>query len=614
MESGMVFLLKYYSAFITLSVIYRIIFLAPGHSSGNLSFGDYTDVILHGLRHDFAIAGYFTAIPLLLAIAKTFTRLPLSIFYKIYNSIMAFATSLAFIADFTLYPYWEQKLDASAILVYIDSPANAVASIPPIQIAILTIVLATLTFTIYRLLSHICKEECRTDKDFEEGTNRKIAKSIIYLLAGGFMFLGIRGGTTESTNNIGTVYFSDTVALNDAAVNPVFSFMYTLAHLENFKEEYSFYDENECDGIFNGMYTQDTCLSDTILNTSRPNIVTIILEGMGAGFVEALGGNKGITPNIERLAGESVIFTQCYANSFRTDRGVISILSGYPSFPKTSVMKKANKCSKLPSLASSLKKAGYSNTFLYGGDIKFTNMNGYLLLTGYDRLISDKDFTKEESTAHRWGAGDDTTFDRLYETIMDAGDAPWHITYLTLSSHEPWEVPYDRVENDKIANSFAFTDEMLGIFIERLKATDKWENTLIICIADHTVTGYPAGMRQTDRERNHILFMMLGGAIKETRSIDTMCNQSDFVATLLAQLHLPCSEFKFSRNILSSEYSYPFAYHCYNNGISLMDSTGYSVYDLTGCKEMTAPTAGSEERIKRAKAILQSTYNDFFDL
>jgi hypothetical protein len=178
-------------------------------------------------------------------------------------------------------------------------------------------------------------------------------------------------------------------------------------------------------------------------------------------------------------------------------------------------MKDANKCSRLPSLAGSLKEAGYTNTFLYGGDIMFTNMNGYLLFTGYDRLISDKDFTREEKATHRWGAGDDITFDRLYDTIMEAGDEPWHITYLTLSSHEPWEVPYNRIDDDKVANSFAFTDEMLGKFVERLKASGKWDNTLIICIADHCVTGYPAGIRQTDKERNHILLMMLGGAINE---------------------------------------------------------------------------------------------------
>ncbi len=607
------FLLKYYSAFILLSVIYKILFLALNHDSSSL-FGDYMDVLQHGIRHDFTVAGYFTAIPLLLTMAKTYIRMPLRFFYKAYNGIMAFAASLAFIADITLYPYWEQKLDASAVLVYIDSPANIFASVTATHITILVIILATLTCAIYLMLSYICKGESKTGYNSRPGIIHKATKSLACLLVAGFMFLGIRGGITESTNNIGTVYYNNNATLNDAAVNPIFSFLYTLANLENFKEEYSFYNDSEREEIFNGLYVQDSSISDTILKTTRPNIVTIILEGMSAGFVESLGGSKCITPNIEKLAKESILFTECYANSFRTDRGVLSILSGYPSFPKTSVMKDANRCSRLPSLAGSLKKAGYSNTFLYGGDIMFTNMNGYLASTGYDKLISDKDFTIEEAATHRWGAGDDITFDRLYETIMESGNGPWHITHLTLSSHEPWEVPYSRIHNDKVANSFAFTDEMLGKFVERLKASDKWDNTLIICIADHAVTGYPTGIRQTDKDRNHILFMMLGGAINEAKQIDRICNQTDFVATLLAQLQLATDDFRFSRNILSPEYRYPFAYHCYNNGISLMDSTGYSVYDLTGCMETTAPGTGSDNRIRRAKAILQSTYDDFFNL
>lgn len=608
------FLLKYYLAFILLSIIYKIIFLTLNHEDACFTVGDYAAILLHGLRHDFAVAGYFTAIPLLLTMADTFMRLPLRFFYKAYNSVIALAISLAFIADITLYPYWEQKLDASAVLVYIGSPANVFASVTATHITMLAIMLATLTYAVYRLLSYICKDECTPCKSSSHGIIHKATRSLVYLLVAGLMFLGIRGGTTESTNNIGTVYYNDNATLNDAAVNPIFSFLYTLANLENFKEEYAFYSESEREEIFDGLYVQDNSISDTILNTTRPNIVTIILEGMSAGFVETLGGAQNVTPNIGELANESVLFTECYANSFRTDRGVVSILSGYPSFPKTSVMKDANKSSRLPSLASSLKEAGYSNTFLYGGDIMFTNMNGYLLFTGYDRLISDKDFTREETTTHRWGAGDDITFDRLFDTIMATENEPWHITYLTLSSHEPWEVPYSRIDDDKVANSFAFTDEMLGKFVERLKNTDKWNNTLIICIADHCVTGYPAGIRQSDKERNHILFMMLGGAIKKAKRIDTICNQTDFVATLLAQLQLPCNEFKFSRNILSPQYTYPFAYHCYNNGISLMDSTGYSVYDLNGNIETTVSTPGSENRIKRAKAILQTTYNDFFNL
>ena len=323
---------------------------------------------------------------------------------------------------------------------------------------------------------------------------------------------------------------------------------------------------------------------------------------------------KSITPNIDRLIDEGVLFTNCYANSYRTDRGVICTLSGYPSFPKTSVMKSTIKSQKLPSVALSLGRAGYTNTFLYGGDINFTNMKGYLYSTGYHHTFADKNFSSAEQESHEWGVGDDITFNRLYDVVMSQTKEPWHITHLTLSSHEPWNVPYDRIPEDKIANSFAFTDEQLGKFIDRLKKTDKWENTLVVCIPDHSVVGYPKGIKQTDRERNHIPLLMLGGAVKRPMHIERLCNQTDMAATLLAQLNLPIEEFTFSRNILGRNYKYPFAYHSYNNGISLIDSTGFTVYDLDSHSVIhESPKDNSNCRLNNAKVILQATYNNYMN-
>ena len=614
LKQGVAFIVCYYSLLVLLGIAYKIVFLALNIGEEALSLGDLANVLFHGLKHDFAVAGYFTAIPLLLTILVTIRKVPLHIFYRCYNGLIAFAISIGFIADITLYPYWEHKLDAASILVYIDSPSNAAASVSTMQIVILTAILAGLTYAIYRLLSLICrKEPSRTGA--KGGYTGKVVQSIAYILLGGVMFLGIRGGVSESTNNIGSVYHTSSTLLNHSAVNPIFSFMYTATDMEDFSKEYAFFDDDELQEVTAGLFGQSEEITDTLLNNTRPNIITIILEGAGAAVIEELGGMPGATPNINRLSKEGVLFTSCYANSYRTDRGLICALSGYPSFPKTSVMKTANNSQNLPSLATSLNKAGYSNIFLYGGDINFTNMQGYLLSTGYERTISDKDFTIEETSTHSWGANDDITFNKLYDIVMEEKKEPWHITYLTLSSHEPWEVPYDRIKNDKKANAFAFTDEEFGKFIKRLKTSGKWDNTLIICIADHTVMGYPEGTGQTDKERNRILFMLLGGAVKSPGRIDKLCNQTDMVATILAQLQLPLTGFKFSRNILSPEYSVPFAYHSFNNGISFIDSTGFSVIDLNSHREFfSEPETGSGARCRKAKAILQSTYHDFINL
>lgn len=605
MKERIIFLLKFYFVQVALFAVYKVLFLLLNAGEEPYSVTDVFAVAINGLPLDFAVAGYFSVIPLLVTIATIFLQLPLKKIIQWYSAIISMIITLALVADMSLYPYWEFKLDAS-FLIYIDSPANAIASISIWHLLATIIIFTVCTYGIYRFLTATCRDRFSP-------CNKKSVATIVSVLLGAILFLGIRGGVTESTNNIGTVFYSDRQILNHSALNPIFSFLYSVGKIENYSSEYSFVDEKECSSIIENLYCIDNTVCDTLIKTTRPNIIIIIMEGMSARFVEKLGGMKSITPNIDRLIDEGVLFTNCYANSYRTDRGVICTLSGYPSFPKTSVMKSTIKSQKLPSVALSLGRAGYTNTFLYGGDINFTNMKGYLYSTGYHYTFADKDFSSTEQESHEWGVGDDITFNKLYDVVMSQTKEPWHITHLTLSSHEPWNVPYDRISEDKIANSFAFTDEQLGKFIDRLKKTDKWENTLVVCIPDHSVVGYPKGIKQTDRERNHIPLLMLGGAVKRPMRIERLCNQTDMAATLLAQLNLPIDEFTFSRNVLGQNYNYPFAYHSYNNGISLIDSTGFTVYDLDSHTVIHESPQDTNNRLNNAKVILQATYNNYMN-
>ena len=140
--------------------------------------------------------------------------------------------------------------------------------------------------------------------------------------------------------------------------------------------------------MFEGLYPTEGENAVELLNTRRPNILIILVEGYGGVFIESLGGVPGVSPNWERLSKEGVFFTNCYANSFRTDRGTICTFSGYQGFPTLSVMKIPAKSRTLPSIAGKLMKEGYVTDFLYGGDINFTNMKSYLLGSGYQKLLS----------------------------------------------------------------------------------------------------------------------------------------------------------------------------------------------------------------------------------
>ncbi|MBR2637641.1 MAG: sulfatase-like hydrolase/transferase [Bacteroidaceae bacterium] len=598
-----IYLLRYYIVQLFFFILLRMIFMSV-NSTEEYTLTDYLESAWHGIPLDAAVAGYITVIPLLLTMVSTFVYIPMRKLLIVYNLFAAIAISLAFIADITLYPFWEFKLDAS-FLIYIDSPSNAFASVSTSFIVLRILMAAALAAALYSVLHFVSPSSLRP-------TKHRFLSLLTTTIIGGLLFLAIRGGIGESTNNIGKVYYSEKTFLNHSAVNPVFSFIYSLGKREDYSEAYHFYNDEELDRCMQGMFSSNSAIVDTLLRNRRPNIITIILEGMSSALIGELGGKSNITPNFDNIIKEGVIFSNCHANSYRTDRGIISSLSGYASFPKTSVMKSPVKSRNLPSLASSLGKAGYHNTFLYGGDINFTNMKSYLYSTGYNKLIADKDFTLQQQETHLWGVTDHITFDSLYTIVQNSAESPWHITYLTLSSHEPWTVPYNRIPDDAIANSFAYTDSCIGNFIGRLKKSDVWDNTLVIFIADHTLARYPERREGDDAMRNKIPFLLTGGAIREARDIPILCNQSDLPATLLAQLELPIDDFTFSRNILSPTYTYPFAYHTFNNGFSYIDSTGYTLYDLDAyVPVIEQPAMGAEERLQRAKAILQTTYKDF---
>ena len=266
-----------------------------------------------------------------------------------------------------------------------------------------------------------------------------------------------------------------------------------------------------------------------------------------------------------------------------------------------------NKSRTLPSIAAELRKQGYHTDFLYGGDINFTNMKSYLLESGYQHLTADVDFPVSQRK-NAWGVNDDITFEWLYNKLKDRKDTPWHTAFLTLSSHEPFEVPYHKLD-EKVPNAFAFTDNCLGQFIERMKKTPLWNDLLVICLPDHGFY-YPEEGNGHAARIHHIPMLWLGGAIKQPMVIDKIMNQTDMAATLLAQLGLNHDAFNFSRNVMSKEYTYPFAYWTFGGGCAFADSTGVTLYDLNADRVADESPSPNSNRLQRVKAILQSSYDD----
>lgn len=260
---------KIYLILVVLFVLQKPLFMLLTHASAAQpledSFSTMLAVIWHGLQLDLSMAGYLTAIPALLLLASIWIKEEIiRPVFSIYFGIIAVFMSFCFVLNIALYPYWNFPLDSTPLFYFFTSPADAFAS-TSIWVDLLGFICLILcAVAIWFVLSLTIREKKKrrygsysrpysTSSDFDRHRGRT---SIIMLLLTGLLFLPIRGGVTVSTANTGKVYFSQNSYVNHSAVNPMFSLMESLAHQENFAEQYRFMDEKEANKIFATMTSQ----------------------------------------------------------------------------------------------------------------------------------------------------------------------------------------------------------------------------------------------------------------------------------------------------------------------------------------------------------------------
>ena len=461
MKCRVSYLIKTYLWTALVFVLAKLAFMLFCREGHEFVFIDMWQVVQHGLSLDLSTALYFFIVPFLATIVSMwYTGQWLFRILKGYYALIAIAFALAFVADTSLYPFWAFKLDASC-LQYLETPNEATASVSIVYLIWRFVALVVTAVVIYKGYANaLCS--LKGTSPLKSSLKTAVISLVTFLVMAPLIVIGIRGGLDESTTNIGQVYYSQNQFLNHSAVNPVFSFLASLEKTGEL-ESYNYMSDEDCQQIINKLYNTESVDSDTLLNTPTPNIIVILMESLGGEFTE-LSGRQDITPNLNKLATEGVYFTNCYANSWRTDRGTLCTYSGYPSFPNTSVMKLPAKSRTLPCIARSLRDEKQYNThYLYGGDINFTNMRSYLISGGFDQLTWKADYTTAEQKSAEWGVRDDITFGTLYDMATTL-PSPYLIGYSSLSSHEPWDVPIKHFD-DEILNAFYYLDQCIGDFV-----------------------------------------------------------------------------------------------------------------------------------------------------
>lgn len=603
MRKKLAFPIAVFAATVVMMAVQKPVFMAYyAVEAAGAGFRGWIDVLWHGLTLDMTVAGYVTALPILVTLLSLWFRLPEKVWrgvLTVWFVLVAVATAVIFAVDVALYEHWGFRID-STVLIYLTDPEEAMASVDfwlGVRQTLLAAVYAAGMIWAYRRILGI----------FDGRTVASLGSLAVVMLAG-FDFLAIRGGTGASVANVSKVYFSPTQFLNHAATNPVFSFLASLGERVDYADEYPFFDETTRAEKFDALRGNGPAAgaSEPVLNIARPNVVIVILESFARTVMDAEVDGQPVMPYMQRLKGEGIWFENFFANSFRTDRGEVAILSGFPAQTRMSIMKLPAKSRNLPSVARSLAGEGYATSFAYGGDLNFTNQASYMYATGWQELTWQKDL-RFDAPAADWGYDDALMCDWFADRVIALSDAgkPFLAGLLTLSSHTPFDVPYSKFD-DKVLNAMAFSDECVGKMIDRLKASPAWKDLLVVLVADH---GYPYPRTLTYNEplRHRIPMIWTGGAVAGPRVVEDYAAQIDIAATLLAQLGVAHDDFDYSKDIFAPTPPRKFAYYTFNDGFGVVDASGEAVWDATGDRVVTAT---GPELLDIGRTMLQTTYAD----
>ncbi|HEY5756596.1 MAG TPA: LTA synthase family protein, partial [Steroidobacter sp.] len=312
------------------------------------------------------------------------------------------------------------------------------------------------------------------------------------------LFMLIRSSFQHRPANLATFAFCDDAMVNSLVTNSAYSVMYAAYGLKN-EAQSEIYGEMPAQEIVsrvrNGMaagsgsFTSDQfpTLHKQIASVRRErplNLVIVLEESLGAGFVEQLGGAP-VTPNLSGLAAQGIWFDQLYATGTRSVRGIEAVVAGFPPTPALSVVKLNKSQRDFETLASVLRRAGYRNEFVYGGESHFDNMRSFFLGNGFHDIVDRADIRKPKFVGS-WGASDEDLFDKAHERLqaLHESQQPYFMLVFSSSNHTPFEFPDGRIElheqpKQTVNNAVKYADHALGGFLQQARASKYWSDTLV---------------------------------------------------------------------------------------------------------------------------------------
>ncbi|WP_268224040.1 LTA synthase family protein [Sinomicrobium oceani] len=546
--------------FLLLSFIVRCSLLIWDFRETDTGIIDLFRIFGTGLFFDLGTVSFFAvpyALYLILMPAKWTGSLPDRIMTYTGFGLGVLLLYFSFFAEFTFWDEFHRRFNFIAVdyLIYTyEVVKNINESYPiPVLICAMLILMASTLFTVYRF-SVFHQVFLSADTLGKRGING-VPWLVLLLLFGIFVSNEDAEWSSNRYDNelskAGIFSFFAAFRNNELSYP---EFYRTLPEKQAFEEVANRYkDRDRITDAGSNPVCRYINRPDSAKAPLKPNVIFICVESLSARFLGSFGNRKNLTPNLDTLAAEGILFTNLYATGTRTVRGMEAITLSIPPTPGRSIVKRAHHTDMF-TIGEVFRQQGYTRHFFYGGDGYFDNMNAFFSGNGFDIVDRGRGFLmgdgirtnrtnindEEVTFENAWGVCDEDIFRKVIRQadIQEAQGKPFFDFIMTTSNHKPYTYPEGKIDipsGTGREGAVKYTDYAIGEFVREARKKPWFEHTVLVIMSDHCASS--AGRWELDVDNYHIpaLIYNLPGSTPARQS--GLCSQIDLFPTLFGYLN-----------------------------------------------------------------------------
>lgn len=505
---------------------------------------NYGQLFLIGLRFDLILMSYIAFLPAVLV-----SLLPdsvLKFFKKFFNFYFIFFLFLFLLMELSTLDFINQydTRPNRLFLDYLIYPKEVVGTLLKSYLPSLIITTILLGIALFFAFKHGKKIFYPFDSAYK-------MKLLLFPLVAFLLFFGARGSLTSKRpiNASNAIFCSDQMT-NSLGLNSLYTVAFAAYSIKNEGDvkKYGKMDELEA-------YTRVKKYMDVtefipgevpFLHLQKPdapqpkfNVVIFLQESLGAEYVGCLNGLP-LTPELDKLAKEGLLFTNLYCTGTRSVRGIEQVTAGFLPNPSESIVKLGGSQQGFFTLADAFGRQNYDTSFIYGGMANFDNMASFFNGNGFKNIIDETDFDKDGkkyAMKGTWGYCDEDLAVKANEYYKNLGNKPFFSLMFSTSNHEPFEFPDGRIQlyeqpKNTVNNAMKYADFSIGKFFELAKKEAYFKNTIFVVIADHNTRTY--GKNLVPVNKFHIPALIIAPNVEKGITYDNLASQMDIPSTVLA--------------------------------------------------------------------------------